>query len=112
MKKHAMRLFFEDAEFPQASQEDEMFAECVEDSVRKAFLRADLALADDSVINRSSGTTALTALILGRLVGYEKKPHCIIDDCSIAAVLMVFCSSYILQATFGCKCWGLPCSPV
>ncbi|KAF8724320.1 hypothetical protein HU200_021349 [Digitaria exilis] len=66
MKKHAMRLFFEDAEFPQASQEDEMFAECVEDSVRKAFLRADLALADDSVINRSSGTTALTALILGR----------------------------------------------
>ncbi|KAG2588210.1 probable protein phosphatase 2C 2 [Panicum virgatum] len=66
MKKHAMKLFFEDAEFPQASQEDKMFAESVEDSVRKAFLRADLALADDSLINRSSGTTALTALILGR----------------------------------------------
>ncbi|KAL6626314.1 hypothetical protein ACP70R_030040 [Stipagrostis hirtigluma subsp. patula] len=66
MKKNAMRLFFEDAEFPQASQEDEMFVESVEDSIRKAFLRADLALADDSVINRSSGTTALTALVLGR----------------------------------------------
>ncbi|XP_062197169.1 probable protein phosphatase 2C 2 [Phragmites australis] len=66
MKKHAMRLFFEDAEFAQASQEDETFAECVEDSVRKAFLRADLALADDSIINRSAGTTALTALVLGR----------------------------------------------
>ncbi|CAO2162245.1 unnamed protein product [Urochloa humidicola] len=66
MKNHAMELFFEDAEFPQASQEDEMFTESVEDSVRKAFLRADLALSDDSVINRSSGTTALTALVLGR----------------------------------------------
>ncbi|KAJ1283452.1 hypothetical protein BS78_03G129400 [Paspalum vaginatum] len=66
MKKHIMRLFFEDAEFPCAPQEDEMFSKSVEDSVRKAFLRADLALADDSVINRSSGTTALTALVLGR----------------------------------------------
>ncbi|KAG2597066.1 probable protein phosphatase 2C 2 [Panicum virgatum] len=66
MKKHAMKLFFEDAEFPQSSQEDERFAESVEDSVRKAFFRADLALADDSLINRSSGTTALTALVLGR----------------------------------------------
>lgn len=65
MKKHAMRLFFEDAEFP-CAQEDEMFSKSVEDSVRKAFLRADLALADDSLINRSSGTTALTALVLGR----------------------------------------------
>jgi len=72
MKKHAMKLFFEDAEFPQSSQEDERFAESVEDSVRKAFFRADLALADDSLINRSSGTTALTALILGRLVECEK----------------------------------------
>jgi protein phosphatase 2C family protein 2/3 len=72
MKKHAMRLFFEDAEFPQASQDDKMFAESVEDSVRKAFLRADLALADDSLINRCSGTTALTALVIGRLVECEK----------------------------------------
>ncbi|XP_062208973.1 probable protein phosphatase 2C 2 [Phragmites australis] len=66
MKKHAMRLFFADDEFPQTSQEDGAFAESVEDSIRKAFLRADLALADDSVINRSAGTTALTALVLGR----------------------------------------------
>lgn len=66
MKMHAMRLFFEDSEFPQASQEDEMFFESVENSIRKAFLNSDLALADDSVISRSSGTTALTALIFGR----------------------------------------------
>jgi protein phosphatase PTC2/3 len=66
MKNHAMRIFFEDAEFPQASQVDEMFAESVENLIFKAFLRADLALADDSIINRSAGTTALTALVLGR----------------------------------------------
>lgn len=68
MKRHAIRLFFEDSEFPQASQEDETFSESVENSVRKAFLNADLALADDSAISRSSGTTALTALIFGRLL--------------------------------------------
>ncbi|TVU21299.1 hypothetical protein EJB05_30927 [Eragrostis curvula] len=66
MKQHAMRIFFEDAEFPQASLVDEMFTECVENLIFKAFLRADLALADDSIINRSAGTTALTALVLGR----------------------------------------------
>ncbi|KQK04043.1 probable protein phosphatase 2C 2 isoform X2 [Brachypodium distachyon] len=66
MKRHAMRLFFEDSEFPEAVEEDELFFGSVENSIRKAFLNADLALADDSVISRSSGTTALTALIFGR----------------------------------------------
>jgi protein phosphatase 2C family protein 2/3 len=66
MKRHAMRLFFEDSEFPNAIQEDDFFSESVENSIRKAFLSADLALADDSLISRSSGTTALTALIFGR----------------------------------------------
>ncbi|KAK3160660.1 hypothetical protein QOZ80_1BG0062650 [Eleusine coracana subsp. coracana] len=66
MKNHAMRIFFEDADFPQVLQVDEMFAESVENLIFKAFLRADLALADDSIINRSAGTTALTALVLGR----------------------------------------------
>ncbi|KAF7070820.1 hypothetical protein CFC21_095077 [Triticum aestivum] len=66
MKRHAMRLFFEDSEFPEGLQEDDFFSESVANSIRKAFLSADLALADDSVISRSSGTTALTALIFGR----------------------------------------------
>jgi protein phosphatase PTC2/3 len=61
-----MRLFFEDANFPQASHENEIFVKYVEDLIRKAFLHANLALADDSVINHSSGTIALTILIHGR----------------------------------------------
>jgi len=66
MKRHAMRFLFEDSEFPQASQVDEMYLQSVESSVRRAFLQADLALADDLDISRSSGTTALTALVFGR----------------------------------------------
>jgi protein phosphatase PTC2/3 len=66
MKNHAMRIFFEDADFPQASKVDDMFAESIENLIFKAFLRAGIALADDSIINRSAGTTALTALVLGR----------------------------------------------
>ncbi|OEL33829.1 putative protein phosphatase 2C 47 [Dichanthelium oligosanthes] len=66
MKRHAMRFLFEDSEFPQASRVDEMYLQSVENSVRRAFLQADLALADDLDISRSSGTTALTALVFGR----------------------------------------------
>uniref|UniRef100_A0A0E0PH61 protein-serine/threonine phosphatase n=1 Tax=Oryza rufipogon TaxID=4529 RepID=A0A0E0PH61_ORYRU len=66
MKRHAMRFLFEDSEFPQASQVDETYVQSVENSVRRAFLQADLALADDLDISRSSGTTALTALVFGR----------------------------------------------
>ena len=55
-----MRLFLEDANSPQASHENEIFAKYVEDSVRKAFLHSNLALADVSVINHSSGTTVLS----------------------------------------------------
>ncbi|XP_062230627.1 probable protein phosphatase 2C 47 [Phragmites australis] len=66
MKRHAMRFLFEDSEFPQASQVDAIYLQSVENSVRRAFLQADLALADDLDISRSSGTTALTALVFGR----------------------------------------------
>uniref|UniRef100_A0A0A9DKU0 protein-serine/threonine phosphatase n=1 Tax=Arundo donax TaxID=35708 RepID=A0A0A9DKU0_ARUDO len=66
MKRHAMRFLFEDSEFPQAAQVDEIYLQSVEKSVRRAFLQADLALADDLDISRSSGTTALTALVFGR----------------------------------------------
>ncbi|XP_010276526.1 PREDICTED: probable protein phosphatase 2C 47 [Nelumbo nucifera] len=68
VKKNAMKFFFKDAGFPQASEDDDVFLEEVEKSVRKAFLLADLALADDRTVSSSSGTTALTALILGRLL--------------------------------------------
>ncbi|KAF6156516.1 hypothetical protein GIB67_011317 [Kingdonia uniflora] len=66
MKKNAIRFFFEADDFPQTADFDDVFLEKVENSIRKAFLLADLALADDCTVNSSSGTTALTALVLGR----------------------------------------------
>ncbi|XP_074582840.1 putative protein phosphatase 2C 2 [Curcuma longa] len=66
IKQHAIRFLFEDAKFPQATEADEIFVESVENSVRKSFLHADLALANDSTISSSSGTTALAALVFGR----------------------------------------------
>ena len=66
VKKNALRFFFEDANFPKTCEVDDGFLEGVESSLRKSFLLADLALADDCTVNSSSGTTALTALIFGR----------------------------------------------
>lgn len=66
IKRHAMRLFFEDSELPQTTDIDAVFLKELEDFHRKAFLVADLALANESSVSRSCGTTALTALLLGR----------------------------------------------
>ena len=66
VRKNIISFLFEDAKFPQTSKVDDAFLVEVQNSIQKAFLLADLALADDSSINSSSGTTALTALILGR----------------------------------------------
>ncbi|CAI0626419.1 unnamed protein product [Linum tenue] len=66
IKRNAMKLFFEDAGLPQTSDINATFLEALMDSHRKAFLLADIAIADDSSISTSCGTTALTALVLGR----------------------------------------------
>jgi len=66
IRKNVLKFFFEDVNFPQISEVDNVFLQEVENSLRKAFLLADSALADDSNVNTSSGTTALTALIFGR----------------------------------------------
>lgn len=66
IKRNAMRLFFEDADLPQNTDIDSVFLNELENSHRKAFLLADLALADESSVSASCGTTALTALLLGR----------------------------------------------
>ncbi|KAG7995746.1 hypothetical protein I3843_01G124400 [Carya illinoinensis] len=66
IKKNAMRLFFEDADLPKTSDIDAIYLKELEDSHRKAFLLADLALAKECSVSNSCGTTALTALILGR----------------------------------------------
>lgn len=66
IKRNAMRLFFEDAELPQISDIDGGFLKELEESHKKAFLLADSALAAESSISGLCGTTALTALVLGR----------------------------------------------
>ncbi|ERN03254.1 probable protein phosphatase 2C 47 [Amborella trichopoda] len=68
MRKNALRFFFHDTDFPQALVADDTFIEGMENSVREAFLTADLALGSDCSISSSSGTTVLTALIFGRLL--------------------------------------------
>lgn len=67
IKRNAMRLFFEDPDLPQTSDIDSLFLKELESCHRKAFLLADLALAGEcSSVSSSCGTTALTALVLGR----------------------------------------------
>ncbi|KAJ6940761.1 protein phosphatase 2C 49 isoform X2 [Populus alba x Populus x berolinensis] len=68
MRRNAMRIFFEDVNFPQTSEVDNIFLKELENSLRKAFHQADLALENDCSVSTFSGTTALTAFVFGRLL--------------------------------------------
>ncbi|XP_074315986.1 putative protein phosphatase 2C 2 [Silene latifolia] len=68
VRKNVMRIFFNDAGFPESCDLDELFLRGVKKCISRAFLLADLALADECTISSSSGTTALTAFVLGRLL--------------------------------------------
>ncbi|KAG8369291.1 hypothetical protein BUALT_Bualt15G0136100 [Buddleja alternifolia] len=46
--------------------EDSFFPACLEKAIKSAFLKADYAFANDSSLDISSGTTAITAFISGR----------------------------------------------
>lgn len=46
--------------------EDSFFPLCLEKAIKNAFLKADYAFVDDSSVDTSSGTTALTALLCER----------------------------------------------
>ncbi|KAL2556468.1 putative protein phosphatase 2C 49 [Forsythia ovata] len=76
VRKNAIRFFFEDANFPQTSEVDDAFQLEVENCLKKGFLLADVALADDSSVSTSSGTTALTVLVLGRLLMVANAGDC------------------------------------
>ncbi|XAR58355.1 Phosphoprotein phosphatase [Bertholletia excelsa] len=76
VRKNVIRFFFEDVKFPQMSEVDDAFTVDVENSLRESFLLADLALANDCSVSSSSGTTALTALILGRLLMVANAGDC------------------------------------
>lgn len=76
VKRNAMKLLFEDTHLPEASEIDDSFLKQLENSHRKAFLRADLALANEPSVSSSCGTTALTALVLGRHLLVENIGDC------------------------------------
>ncbi|KAM1083269.1 hypothetical protein ACFX2I_021698 [Malus domestica] len=81
IKRNAMRLFFEDADLPQRMDMDAVFFRELENSHRKAFLLADHALADEQSVRSSCGTTALTALILGRHLMVANAGDCLAVLC-------------------------------
>ncbi|KAL1214441.1 putative protein phosphatase 2C 43 [Cardamine amara subsp. amara] len=67
IKENAMRFFFEDAVFRESpSVVNSLFLKELEKSHRKAYRLADLAMEDESIVSSSCGTTALTALVIGR----------------------------------------------
>ncbi|XP_059317833.1 probable protein phosphatase 2C 49 [Lycium ferocissimum] len=66
IRTNAMRFFFEDANLPRTSVVDQAFLEELESSHFRAFLVADQALADECNVDAYCGTTAITALVLGR----------------------------------------------
>lgn len=55
-KKNILKLIVEDNNFPGR----------IKRSIRNAFVKADYAIADAKTLDKSSGTTALTCLIIGR----------------------------------------------
>ncbi|CAM8895093.1 unnamed protein product [Rhodiola kirilowii] len=58
IRENILRFIVEDSHFPI----------CIKKAIRNAFLKADCAFADADYLDSSSGTTALTALISGRMV--------------------------------------------
>uniref|UniRef100_A0A7N1A541 protein-serine/threonine phosphatase n=1 Tax=Kalanchoe fedtschenkoi TaxID=63787 RepID=A0A7N1A541_KALFE len=76
VRKNLNRFFFEDVSFPQRCEVDSAFTDEVESSLRKAFLRADLALVEDSGVSSSCGTTALTAMIIESLLMVANAGDC------------------------------------
>lgn len=76
VKRNAIRLFFQDVDFTKTAEVSDSFLQEVENSIRKGYILADLALADDINVSSSTGTTALTALILGRLLMVANAGDC------------------------------------
>lgn len=55
-RRNILEFIVEDSDFPNGLKK----------AVKNAFVKADHALADTNSLDNSSGTTALTVLILGR----------------------------------------------
>eukprot|EP00262_Sarcandra_glabra_P002719 TRINITY_DN13125_c0_g1_i1.p1 TRINITY_DN13125_c0_g1~~TRINITY_DN13125_c0_g1_i1.p1 ORF type:complete len:326 (+),score=40.88 TRINITY_DN13125_c0_g1_i1:125-979(+) len=66
IRKNILKFIIEDAHFPS----------CVKKAIRSAFVNVDHAFADARSLDSSSGTTALTALMLGRTVHIANAGDC------------------------------------
>ncbi|KAI5660894.1 hypothetical protein M9H77_20217 [Catharanthus roseus] len=56
--------------------EDSYFPVCLEKAIKNAYLKADHSFADDSTLDISSGTTALTTMIFGRTMVVANAGDC------------------------------------
>lgn len=66
VRKNILKFIVEDSQFPV----------CLEKAIRNAFVKADNAFADNSSLDISSGTTALTALVFGRTMVIANAGDC------------------------------------
>ncbi|XP_008812663.2 probable protein phosphatase 2C 27 [Phoenix dactylifera] len=66
IRRNILRYIIEDGHFPN----------CMEKAIKSAFLRADHAFADAHLLDSTSGTTALTALIFGRTLHVANAGDC------------------------------------
>ncbi|XP_076888327.1 putative protein phosphatase 2C 27 isoform X2 [Bidens hawaiensis] len=56
--------------------EDPQFPGCLKKAIRKAYIKADLAFAENSTVDISSGTTALTTFVFGRMMVVANAGDC------------------------------------
>ncbi|KAM0019572.1 putative protein-serine/threonine phosphatase [Helianthus debilis subsp. tardiflorus] len=58
VRKNILKFIIEDPQFPG----------CLKKAIRNAYIKADQAFAENSTVDISSGTTALTTLVFGRML--------------------------------------------
>ncbi|KAI7747853.1 hypothetical protein M8C21_027425 [Ambrosia artemisiifolia] len=66
VRKNILKFIIEDPQFPG----------CLKKAIRNAYLKADQAFVEDSSVDISSGTTALTTLVFGRLMVVANAGDC------------------------------------
>lgn len=66
VRKNILKFIIEDPQFPG----------CLKKAIRNAYLKADQAFAENSTVDVSSGTTALTTLVFGRMLVVANAGDC------------------------------------
>ncbi|KAI3734479.1 hypothetical protein L6452_13949 [Arctium lappa] len=66
VRKNILKFILEDSQFPG----------CLKKAIRNAYMKADQAFAENSTLDVSSGTTALTTLVFGRMMVVANAGDC------------------------------------